>query len=108
MSEVYHPERVYSPTRVMHGQRNAVAFCQSSIQSMCKDLLGRFRQWLDDLLFFAKDEPAPLDALEAFFKVCHSFGLKLHAAKCILFLTEVRWCGRIISRDGVRIHVNCG
>ena len=70
---------------------------------MCKDLLDRFPQWLDDLLFFAKDEADLLDSLEAFFKVCHSFGLKLHAAKCKLFLTEVRWCGRFISRDGVRM-----
>jgi RNase H-like domain found in reverse transcriptase len=28
--------------------------------------------------------------------------LKLHASKCVLFATTVRYCGRLITKDGVR------
>jgi hypothetical protein len=28
--------------------------------------------------------------------------LKLHASKCMLFETTVRYCGRLITKDGVR------
>jgi hypothetical protein len=28
--------------------------------------------------------------------------LKLHAFKCVLFATTVRYCGRLITKDGVR------
>jgi len=52
------PDGVFSPTRVMHGQRNAVSYCQSSIQLM---------------------------------------------SKCKLFLKEVRWCGRVIGEQGIRM-----
>ena len=39
------PDGVYTPTRVMQGQRNAVAYCQSTVQSICELLV-----WLDDIL----------------------------------------------------------
>jgi hypothetical protein len=28
--------------------------------------------------------------------------LKLHASKCVLFASTVRYCGRLITKDGVR------
>jgi len=97
------PDGMFSPTRVMHGQPNAVSYCQSSIQLMCKHMLDKFLQWLDDLLFFATTADELLTSLEAFFEVCAKFGLKLHAAKCKLFLKEVRWCGRVIGEQGIRM-----
>jgi len=97
------PEGVFSPTRVPHGQRNAVSYCQSSIQDMCKHILDKFMQWLDDMLFHATTADELLNSLEEFFEVCTESGLKLHAAKCQLFLKEVRWCGRVISAEGVRM-----
>jgi hypothetical protein len=29
--------------------------------------------------------------------------MKLHASKCVLFATTVRYCGRFITKDGVRL-----
>jgi hypothetical protein len=29
------------------------------------------------------------------------FALKLHASKCVLFASTVRYCGRLITKDGV-------
>jgi hypothetical protein len=40
--------------------------------------------------------------LEYFFKKCLQHGLFLHAAKCNRYGTEVRYCGRIITAEGVR------
>jgi hypothetical protein len=43
-----------------------------------------------------------LAILNFFFKQCQKYGLKLHASKCVLFATTVRYCGRLITKDGVR------
>jgi hypothetical protein len=42
-----------------------------------------------------------LEELENFFNTCLQHGLFLHAAKCNLYGTEVRYCGRIITAEGV-------
>jgi hypothetical protein len=35
------------------------------------------------------------------FRQCQKYGFKLHASKCVLFETMVRYCGRFITKDGV-------
>jgi hypothetical protein len=40
----------------------------------------------------------------AFYKQCQENGSKLHASKCVLFVTTVRYCGRLINKDGVRFE----
>ena len=49
------PEGVFSPTRVLHGQSNAVFFFQSTVGGLCESLRDHILQWLDDLLFYARD-----------------------------------------------------
>lgn len=44
------PDGVFTPTRVMHGQTNAVYYLQSSFQLIPKKLRENFLQWLDDTL----------------------------------------------------------
>ena len=97
------PNGVYSPTRVMHGQRNAVAFCQSSVQLLCESIAQSMLLWLDDMLLYGTDATSLLHTLRKFFEICHSSGLKLHAKKCRLFLSEVKWCGKVIDGKGVRL-----
>jgi hypothetical protein len=43
-----------------------------------------------------------LTTLKIFFKQCQEHGLKLHASKCVLLSTTVQYCGRMITKDGVR------
>jgi hypothetical protein len=43
-----------------------------------------------------------LEVLEYFCNKRLQHGLLLHAAKCNLYGTEVRYCGRIITAEGVR------
>ena len=39
--------------------------------------------------------------------ICAEKGLKLHPGKCQFYVTEARWCGRIISGTGVKHDPAC-
>jgi hypothetical protein len=58
--------------------------------------------WLEDNMMHVTGEEKLLEVLEYVFKKCLQHGLFLHAAKCNLYSTEVRYCGRIITAESVR------
>jgi Reverse transcriptase (RNA-dependent DNA polymerase) len=93
---------VYTPTRVLHGTRNATQHLQSVLVVMMDDIKSNIKVWLDDCLLHTKTEDDLLATLNFFFKQCHEHRLKLHASKCVLFATTVRYFGRFITKDGVR------
>ena len=97
------PDAVYSPTRVLHGQRNATAYCQSTVQHIFTDIKEDTLLWMDDCTFHADTQSGLLDILEVAFGLCSNYGLKLHVKKCKLFLQEVKWCGRIINGSGIKL-----
>ena len=43
-----------------------------------------------------------IELMEIAFARLNERGVKLSPGKCQLFQTEVEWCGRLISADGVR------
>jgi hypothetical protein len=43
-----------------------------------------------------------LATLNFFFKQCEKHGLEQHVSKCVLFAPEANYCGRLITKDGVR------
>jgi hypothetical protein len=98
------PDGVYTPTRVLHGTRNATQHLQSVIVVMMKDIKSNIKVWLDDFLLHTKTEDDLLAT--SFFKQRQEHGFKLHASKCVLFATTVRYCGRLIAKDGVRFDPN--
>jgi hypothetical protein len=57
---------------------------------------------LDDCLLHTKTEDDLLATLNFFFKKCQKHGLKLQASMCVLFASMVRYCGSLITKDGVR------
>jgi RNase H-like domain found in reverse transcriptase len=69
---------------------------------MMEDIKSNIRVWLEDCLLHTKSEDDLLATLNFFFKQCQEHGLKLHASKCVLFATTVRYCGRLIIKDDVR------
>jgi hypothetical protein len=69
---------------------------------MMDDIKSNFKVWLDDCLLHTKTENDLLTTLNFFFKQCQKYGLKPHASKCVLFATTVRYCERLITKDGVR------
>jgi len=95
------PDGVFTPTRVLHGQTNATAHFQAAIQKVCLPLRDKLLQWIDDLLFHCKSASELLSVLRLFFSLCRQHHLKLHAKKCKLFLKRVKWCGRLISEEGI-------
>jgi Reverse transcriptase (RNA-dependent DNA polymerase) len=86
------PDGVHTPTRVLHGTRNATQHLQSVLVVMMDDIKINIKLWLDDCLLHTKTEDDLLATLNFFFKKCQEHGLKLHASKCVLFATMVRYC----------------
>jgi hypothetical protein len=94
---------VYTPTRVLMGGSDSVAFCQAAVQEIFSDdLYQGLLAWLDDVLGYANDEDALFNLLDRTLATCQKRGLKLNPSKCEFFKREVRWCGRIISKSGVK------
>jgi Reverse transcriptase (RNA-dependent DNA polymerase) len=96
------PDGVYTPTRVLHGTRNATQHLQSVLVVMMDDIKSNIKVWLDDCLLHTKTEVDLLETLNFFFKKCQQQGLKLHASKGVLFETAVGYCGTSTTKDGVR------
>jgi Reverse transcriptase (RNA-dependent DNA polymerase) len=68
---------------------------------MMDDINSNIKVWLDDCLLHTKTEDGLLATLNFLFNKCQEHGLKLHASKCVLFATTVRYCGSLITKDGV-------
>jgi Reverse transcriptase (RNA-dependent DNA polymerase) len=69
---------------------------------MMDNIKSNIKVWLDDCLLHTKTKDDLLATLNIFFKQCRKLGLKLHARKCVLFATTVRYCGRLITKDCMR------
>jgi hypothetical protein len=68
------------------------------------DIKSNIKVWLDDCLLHTKTEDDLLATLNFFCKKCQEHGLKLHASKCVLFASTVRYCERLITKDNVRFE----
>jgi hypothetical protein len=71
---------------------------------MMDDIKSNIKVWFDDYLLHTKTEDVLLATLKFIFKQCQKNGLKLHDSKCVLFATMVWYCGRFITKDGVRYN----
>uniref|UniRef100_H3GWP3 Reverse transcriptase domain-containing protein n=1 Tax=Phytophthora ramorum TaxID=164328 RepID=H3GWP3_PHYRM len=92
-----------TPTRVLMGSSDSVAYCQGVVEQIFGPLLAQeILAWLDDILGFAKTPAALMKVLEHVLTLCEQYGLKLHPSKCCFYTREALWCGKLISADGVR------
>jgi hypothetical protein len=82
--------------------RNATQHLQSVLVVVMGDIKSNIKVWLNDCLLHTKTEDDLLATLNIFFKKFQEHGLKLHASKCVLFASKVRYCARLITKDGVR------
>ena len=91
-----------TPTRVLMGCTDAVAYCQGVVETVFGDLMyEKLLAWLDDMLGFAPTPLELMNVLDAVLKRCEAFGLKLHPGKCQFYVTRAKWCGKMISADGI-------
>lgn len=96
-------EGVITPTRVLMGGTNSVAYVQSTVQQMFADVLNDgLMIWIDDLLGYSDGDEGLLVLLKKVLGICFDKGLKLNPKKCKFYQREALWCGRVVSGDGVR------
>ncbi|GMF25827.1 unnamed protein product [Phytophthora fragariaefolia] len=95
-------DTVYSPTRVPQGAMDSSVHFQNQMQKIFADVLyTSLLLWIDDILVHAKSARTLLDALRIFFDRVRKHGLRLSAVKSCLFKKTAKWCGRMISGEGI-------
>jgi hypothetical protein len=59
--------------------------------------------YIDDLIILGKSTKSHLENLEAVFKTCEKYNLKLNPKKCIFFKQEVTYLGHKCTSEGIKI-----
>ncbi|KAH9109321.1 hypothetical protein AeMF1_015598 [Aphanomyces euteiches] len=96
------PIGVVTPTRVLMGQSDAVAYCQGVVDELFGEMIMHgLLGWLDDLLGYARTASDLMDLLKRVLAICQAYGLKLHPKKCAFYTTKTIWCGKEVSAEGV-------
>ncbi len=104
MMSIQTPIGVYSSRRLVQGGSDSGNHFQAVLGEKFQGRVNNLIQWLDDFLFFARDEEGLLNDIQAFLKVCQEINLKVHAEKSSLFSKRVQFCGRIITSEGIQYH----
>ena len=96
-------DRVYTPTRVLHGTTNAVIYLQSTLAyHLSADLLNGVLYWLKDIQLHDKTIDGLFKWMKKLFRMFKDRNLKLHPEKCCFFATSIRWSGILQFSAGVR------
>ena len=89
--------------RALQGYTNSGLWFQKGMEGVLRELLWIIvLLYLDDSLIHAKDEEGLLDALEKFFARLDEHNIKLHPAKFVLFARALTWCGKQVSKGGIK------
>lgn len=98
------PLGIYSPTRTLKGGTGSGNHFQAVTCEKFEGRVERILQWLKDFLLHAMNEDQLLDNIAAFLIVCKEVEkFKVNPRKSCFFTREVKFCGRIISADGIRL-----
>ena len=89
--------------RIPYGLSNAPPYFQQFINEMLGDLKDQICvAYLDDILIYGKTFKEHKRNLRTVLQCLKKKGIKLNLGKCNFFKKEVRYLGRLISKDGYR------
>ena len=89
--------------RIPYGLSNAPPYFQQFINETLQDLKDRICvAFLDDILIFGKTFKEHKRNVRTVIQCLKKKGIKLNPKKCYFFKKEVRYLGRLISKDGYR------
>ena len=94
---------VVQPTRTPQGGCNSAANFQAKVEPCFRELRAHLLAWLDDFVLHTKSPDELLDVLQRFFQICKERNLVISLPKTTFFSKRIRWCGRIIDSDGVKM-----
>jgi hypothetical protein len=97
------PGGIWTSTRLLQGQSDAVFLFQSGMQEVLGDLLNRCALlWVDDVFQYASSFSDLMKNLKKMFSRMREKNVSLSPLKSTLCSTSVTWCGRKIDASGVK------
>ena len=97
------PLGIVTKNRMPMGHVDSALYFQSCVEETLRSMLGTHcAVWIDDVIVYAKTAKEYADVLGQMFDLLEDKGWKLSLKKSKLFSEEIKWCGRIITAEGIK------